>query len=97
MQTLALDNELTIANAAEQKTRLLAFLKSGDSLEINLAGVAEIDTAGLQILILLKREARRAGKSLVFAMHSPAVLSVLELTRLTAVFGDPVVLAQDKE
>jgi len=97
MQTLALESELTIFTAAEQKMRLLAFLKSGDELEINLADVAEIDTAGLQILILLKREAAQTGKTLVFVMHSKAVLDVLELTRLSGVFGDQVVLSQDKE
>ncbi|GAB4256246.1 MAG: STAS domain-containing protein [Methylomicrobium sp.] len=97
MQTLAIDSELNIFNAAEQKPRLLEFLQRGDELEIDLAQVSEIDTAGLQLLILIKREAAKAGKSLKFVMHSQAVLNVLELTNLTGAFGDQVVLSRNQE
>lgn len=97
MQTLAIEGELTIFTAAEQKTALLDFLNSGDELEINLSKVSEIDTAGLQLLILIKREAAQCGKNLRFVMHSRPVLELLELARLTAVFGDQVVLAHDQE
>ncbi|MDO9106712.1 MAG: STAS domain-containing protein [Methylovulum sp.] len=95
MQTLAIEDELSIFTAAAQKPVLLAFLDSGDDLELNLARVNEIDTAGLQLLILLKREAAQRGKALRFVMHSKAVLGVLELARLTSAFGDPVVLAHN--
>jgi len=97
MQTLTIEGELTVFTAAEQKTSLLAFLNTGDELEINLANVGEIDTAGLQLLILIKREAAQSGKTLRFVMHSKAVLDVLELTRLTSAFGDQVVLAHNEE
>lgn len=97
MQTLDIEGELTIFTAADQKTQLLAFLESGDELEINLTGVNEIDTAGLQLLILIKREAAHAGKTLSFVMHSKVVVDILELTKLTTAFGDPVVLAYNEE
>lgn len=94
MKTLALEGELTIYTAAKRKPELLAFIKSGKEVEINLAGVTDLDTAGLQLLILLKREAAQAGKKLSFVMHSKIVLEVLELTNLITPFGDQVVLAQ---
>lgn len=97
MQTLAIEGELTIFTAAEQKNRLLAFLQAGEALEINLAGVTEIDTAGLQLLILIKREAAQTGKTLSFVMHSNAVLEILELAKLTTAFGDQVILAHNEE
>lgn len=97
MQTLAIEDELTIFTAAEQKSRLLAFLQSGDALEIDLSKVAEMDTAGLQLLILIKREAAQTGKTLGFVMHSKAVLEILELAKLTSAFGDQVVLAHNEE
>ncbi|QPK62443.1 STAS domain-containing protein [Methylomonas sp. LL1] len=97
MQTLAIDGELTIFTAAKRKPHLLEFLKSADELELNLAAVTEIDTAGLQLLILLKREAARAGKSLSFVMHSNAVLETLELANLTSSFGDQVMLTRGQE
>jgi anti-sigma B factor antagonist len=88
---------MTIFTAAEQKPKLLKFLKKGKQLEVNLANVTDIDTAGLQLLILMKREAARAGKTLSFIMHSKIVLETLELTRLTSVFGDQVILAHYEE
>ncbi|MDD5113946.1 MAG: STAS domain-containing protein [Methylobacter sp.] len=97
MQTLDIEGELTIFTAADQKPQLLAFLESGDELEVNLAGVTEIDSAGLQLLILIKREAAHAGKTLRFVMHSKVVVDILELTKLTTAFGDPVVLAYNEE
>ena len=66
-------------------------------MEINLANISEIDTAGLQLLILIKREAAQASKTLSFVMHSKAVLEILELANLTTVFGDQVVLAHNEE
>ncbi len=97
MQTLVLEGELTIFTASERKPALLDFLKTGDELEINLAEVTDIDTAGLQLLILVKREAAQAGKALVFSMHSKSVLEILELTRLSSAFGDQIVLAHNEE
>lgn len=96
MQTLTIEDELTIFTAAEQKAGLLSFLSSGDDLEINLSQVAEMDTAGLQLLILAKREAARTGKSLRFAMHSKVVLDILELANLTTAFGDQVVISHSE-
>ncbi len=90
MQTLCIENDMTIYTAAEQRLNLLAFLSSGDDLEINLAQVNEIDSAGLQLLILSKHEAAQAQKSLRLVMHSQAVTEILELTNLTAVLGDPL-------
>ncbi len=96
MQTLAIEEEMTIFTAAQQKLRLLSFLESGDVLEIDLAKVSELDTAGLQLLILVKREAVRRGKALNFILHSKAILEVLELTNLTNAFGDQVILAPEE-
>ncbi|PPD18428.1 MAG: anti-sigma B factor antagonist [Methylobacter sp.] len=92
MQTLELEGELTIFTAAEQKTQLLNFLNSGDELEVNVGKVSEIDSAGLQLLILLKREAANTHKTLRLVEHNKAVMEVLELANLTGTFGDQLVL-----
>jgi anti-anti-sigma factor len=97
MQSLTIENDLTIFTAAEMKTVLLAFLDAGNNLEIDLSRVVEIDTAGLQILILIKREATKSAKSLRFVMHSKPVLEIIELANLTTAFGDQVVLAHNEE
>ena len=96
MQIQAIDGELTIFTAAEMKSSLLALLNTTDDLEINLANITEIDAAGLQLLILLKRESATAGKVLHYVMHSKIVLDLLELANLTSSFGDQVVLEHEK-
>lgn len=97
MQTLTIEDELTIFTAAELKPHLFAFLNSADDLEINLNKVEELDTAGLQLLILIKREAAQSDKKLRFVMHSKVVLEILELANLTTAFGDQVILAHNEE
>lgn len=95
MQTLTIENDLTIFTATDKKDALLAFLKTGSELEVDLSQVEEIDTAGLQLLILIKREAAKTGKSLTFVLHSKPVLEIIELANLTSTFGDQVVLAHN--
>lgn len=95
MKTLSIEGDLTIFTVAEQKLLLLDFLHTDDQLELNLANIEEIDTAGLQLLILIKREAARTGKLLSFVMHSKAVLEVLELSNMVTAFGDQVVLSEN--
>lgn len=89
---VVINDELTIYTAAEMKTRLLELLADNRLLEISLAGVSEIDSAGVQIILLLRREAERLEKELIFVNHSTAVLDVLELLNLVSYLGDPVVI-----
>jgi anti-sigma B factor antagonist len=88
-----IDGELTIYQAAELKDTLLAALAAADPLEIDLSRVTELDTAGVQLLMVLKRAARAQGRELRLLGHSPAVLEVFELLNLGGYFGDPVVMA----
>jgi anti-anti-sigma factor len=89
---LRLDGPLTIYDAAVGKQRLLEELNLAPELDVDLAGVSELDTAGLQVLLLLKREATKQNKPLRFHGHSKAVLQVIDLFNLGSVFGDPLVL-----
>ncbi len=96
MQILSLEGELTIYTAAEQKEILQGFLQNSGDLEIDLSAVTELDTAGLQLLIVAKRELTKRGDTLRFVMHSAAVLNVLELANLAATFGDQVIITGNK-
>lgn len=87
----AIQGELTIYEAGEFKAPLLNTLAQEQVIEFDLAGVQEIDSAGLQLLILAKREAEACGKPLTFSNHSQAVLDVLDLCDLFHFFGDQVV------
>ena len=92
MNRLDIQGELTIYTAASEKQRLQAFLETDNELELNLSQVSEMDTAGLQILALMKKEALRRGKNLHYVMHSKAVLEILEMSNMTASFGDQIIL-----
>jgi anti-anti-sigma factor len=89
---LAIEGELTIYTAADSKPKLLGALRA-PATEFDLSQVTEIDSAGLQLLLLAKREARAAGIELHFTGHSSAVIDCFDLCDLGAVFGDPIVLA----
>jgi anti-sigma B factor antagonist len=90
--SLRIDGDLTIYRAAELKQLLLAPLGEGVTLELDLSGVTEFDTAGLQLLMLARNTAQAAGGELKLSAHSPAVIDVLDLLNLTAWFGDQLVI-----
>ena len=90
---IAIQDDMTIYTASEQKAQLSKYLHSGRELQINLAGVSEMDSAGLQLLLWLKQEAGRNAIKLSLVRHSQAVVEVLELLNLTGHFGDPVVIS----
>lgn len=82
---LRIEGELTIFRAAELKPLLLA---DPLPLEIDLSGVTDIDTAGVQLLMLAKNTARAQQRELRLVAHSPAVREVFELLNLGACLGD---------
>ncbi|MEV4141707.1 STAS domain-containing protein [Dactylosporangium sp. NPDC049742] len=82
---LELDGELTIVAAAEQQARVRGFLaESPAPAELDLSGVTELDTAGLQILLAARREAEQRGTTLTFHDPSGPVRSVFETAHLSA-------------
>lgn len=89
---LSIADEFTIYHALDLKTTLLDTLATTDELELNLSDVGEMDTAGLQLLILLKKEAQRTGKCVRIVAHSQAASAVIELCNLAADFGDPLII-----
>jgi len=92
---LTIEDEMTIYTALEQKTELSEYLKPDCELQINLAKVSEIDSAGLQILLFIKQEAIRLNLKFSLVEHSQAIVEVLELLNLGAHFGDPIVISAD--
>ncbi len=86
---LCLDGEMTIYRAAELKQKLLAHLGSCDAPEFDLSGVSEVDSAGVQLLLLAAREAEAEGKSLRLAAVGEPVREVLSTYRLETRFTSP--------
>jgi anti-sigma B factor antagonist len=96
--TLAVEGELTIHTAGDRRTELLGLLERGDHVAVDLSGVTELDTAGLQLLLMVRREAAHLGRTLDVVGSSPAVADTLSIVHLdpalrplaaAAVKGDP--------
>ena len=89
---LTVDGDLTICQAAEIRRHLIEGIRGNNVLELDLSHVGEIDTAGLQLLALAKRESHHLDHVLRIVGHSPAVREVVEFLNLAAFFGDPLVI-----
>ncbi|MEI8171343.1 MAG: STAS domain-containing protein [Rhodoferax sp.] len=87
---LRIEGELTIFRALELKPILLG---EPAPQEIDLSGVTEIDTAGVQLLMLAKKTAQAHQREFRLVAHSPAVIEVFELLNVAAYFDDPLVMA----
>jgi len=93
--SLRIEGEMTIYRAQEIKQLLLEPLQQPHAtVEVNLSGVTDLDTAGLQLLLLAKRTALKQEGQLRLVGHSPAVLGVFDLLNLAAYFGDDLVIPQ---
>ena len=93
---LRIDGECNIYRADELKAALTEPLQVGICLVVDLSSVSELDTCGLQILMLAKRTAKAVGAELQLIGHSPAVIEVFELLNMAAFFGDPLVIEHSK-
>lgn len=90
---LRIEGEMTIYRADELKQSLLAAIRQAHVLEIDLSAVSEIDTAGVQLLMLASKVAQAQGNAVRLVDHSAAVVEAFELLNLAAGFGDPIVIA----
>lgn len=80
---LLASGEMTIYHAASMKTALLARWPGGTTdVALDLENVTELDTCGLQMLIMLQQLARSEGRSIAVVASSAAVREVLELCGL---------------
>ncbi len=87
IRTIRLEGSLTIYSAADSKPTLLDQLNPPGRLALDLSAVDEIDCAGLQLLVLAREEARRAGGELQLGECSETVHEALVLGGLVSFFA----------
>lgn len=90
MTILHIEGDMTIRNAAALKKELMKHIAKPGEREIDLSEVSEMDTTGIQLLILAKREATRHNTPLRLTSHSRAVFEAIDTYNLAAYFGDPI-------
>jgi len=79
-----IDGELTIYTAAELAAQLLPSLGHTSRMALDLSQITEMDGAGLQLLLMVLREAPKAGTELTLTGRSKAVTETLELCNVQA-------------
>ena len=89
---IEIKGELSIFSAASWRQQLLDALDQEGEIDVDLSGVSEIDSAGVQLMVAAKREAALRQKALRFSGHSPTVIDVLELCKLCSHLGDPLLI-----
>ncbi|RFP17933.1 anti-sigma factor antagonist [Duganella sp. BJB488] len=80
---LRIDGEFSIYRAAELKEMVLAAVAQAPRLELDLSAVSELDTAGVQILLLARQAALARGHALRLVDSSAAVQATLALLRVS--------------
>jgi anti-anti-sigma factor len=87
---VAIEGDLTVSSVQDIRAALAAVVVEHDETEIDLGSIEEIDSAGLQLMLIAKRS---EGRTVRFVNHSDAVLRLLDLANLGAALGDPVLIA----
>jgi len=72
--------DMTIYHAAELKPLVLGEIRDAAAPALDLSDVAELDSAGIQLLFLAQREAGLLGRELRITGCSPVVREILDLT-----------------
>ena len=79
---LDLPEDLTIHQARSLAPELISAVCRGEPISMNLSKVTRIDTAGIQLLWLLQREAVRVGAALKFTQPSESVTEMVDFYNL---------------
>ena len=86
-----LREELNIASVAEDRDHLVQLLQPDGELELDLEGLTEIDTAGVQLLVALRKEANSIGCALHLAGSGGNVQESFGMLGLSHFLDEPLV------
>jgi anti-anti-sigma factor len=81
-----IEDELTIYTAGQATGAIRAALAANANVAIDVGGVTEIDTAGLQILLVARKEAMLKNRAVSFVGQNRVVSECLQLMNLANFF-----------
>ena len=79
---MSLVGDIKIYEAANHKQEMFSELENYQALKLDLSKIEDIDVSGLQLLILLRKEASERNIPFELVATSSSVLKLLELYRL---------------
>lgn len=94
---IRIQGELVIAHVSDAREQLIQRKVNQDQVLVDLSEVEDLDTAGVQLLIALKKHSQAAGYRLRFTNHSPVVLEYFALYGLVGYFGDRIALKKGEK
>lgn len=80
--TVQIIGDLTIYQAPVLKKNITSLSYSCDAVELDLHATEDIDTAGIQVLMLIKRELESLGKTMKVTAISDSVKATFNLLQL---------------
>lgn len=84
-----IDGDLTIRHAARRRAQLLDWLaQAGPDEALDVAQVGACDTAGLQLLLALRRSRAEQGRGLQLQHPTAALTEVLQRSGLAEVLAE---------
>lgn len=84
---LGISGDMTIYSAEEMIQAFLPYLDDYKAFELDLSAVNEIDSAGIQLLLLFDRKSRQAKKKTCLSGLCETVAEVLNIYRLNERFN----------
>ncbi len=93
---LACQGELTIPYAKSWQDLILSHFDPEKNLSLDLEQIHKIDTAGVQVLIFLKKKVALTSKILSLQNHSPSIKKVWDILGLVSFFGDKIRLKKEE-
>jgi len=78
--SLSLSGELSFKTVPALVASNKDFLKNGNSIDIDLAGVSRADSAGVALLIEWRRQAQKQNKSVCFINIPSQMLAIARLS-----------------
>lgn len=95
---ISLKGDLNIYSSPAFVEELSSLFGSYNKIALDLADVAELDTAGLQALVAAKKESVKTNKVLKILNHSRVVIKLFDLLGLVGFFGDKIKIPnEDRE
>lgn len=86
---LKIEADLTIHRVAALAPALFAALQGDAALALDMSRVERVDTAGLQLLLMLRREAQAGGGSLALHAPGPGLRELAHFYGLDALLAEP--------
>ncbi|MFT5716562.1 MAG: anti-sigma B factor antagonist [Oleiphilaceae bacterium] len=84
---VVIDEDLTIYTISALKQEISPALDTYRHIEIDLAGIEEVDSAGIQLLLAFRMDVMRQEKSLTLISLSTSLINMLERYGLSQQFN----------